>query len=298
MARQLERLQEPQLALQLYRDIERPPARERSTRILIQQGRIETGLDLCRQIAENPVNEEERIFAEEFGYRQAKRHDIPWPAPTTYKPPSDQLGLPVSGLSVELAVAKKLSAGGPCHYIENALLNGVLGLLIWDIVFAPVRGAFFNPFQHAPADFYDAGFTARRNEALQLRLQQSTDQRSMKNIVFRHYRAKAGIANPLVNWSVLSEELLQLALQRIPVKHWLPMLRRLLGDLRHHRSGLPDLIAFPREGGYQWIEVKGPGDRLQKNQLRWLAFFAEHAIPHRVIYVDWIAQHDSPQTLG
>jgi hypothetical protein len=50
---------------------------------------------------------------------------------------------------------------------------------------------------------------------------------------------------------------------------------------------MPDLIHFPDAGGYQWVEVKGPGDRLQQNQQRWLAFFAEHTIPHQVIYVQW-----------
>lgn len=40
------------------------------------------------------------------------------------------------------------------------------------------------------------------------------------------------------------------------------------------------------------IEVKGPGDRLQDNQKRWLAFFAEQDIPVCVCYVSW-SSHDS-----
>lgn len=35
------------------------------------------------------------------------------------------------------------------------------------------------------------------------------------------------------------------------------------------------------------IEVKGPGDRLQDNQLRWLDFCAEHGMPVSVCYVQW-----------
>lgn len=35
------------------------------------------------------------------------------------------------------------------------------------------------------------------------------------------------------------------------------------------------------------IEVKGPGDRLQDNQLRWLAFCEEHGMPVTVCYVQW-----------
>ena len=53
---------------------------------------------------------------------------------------------------------------------------------------------------------------------------------------------------------------------------------------------MPDLIQFyPAERRYRMIEVKGPGDRLQDNQKRWLAFAAEQGIPVEVCYVSWDA---------
>jgi hypothetical protein len=62
----------------------------------------------------------------------------------------------------------------------------------------------------------------------------------------------------------------------------------LLRDIRGNRSGLPDLIRFwPAERRYELIEVKGPGDRLQDNQIRWLAYCAQHGIPVRVLDVRW-----------
>jgi len=33
--------------------------------------------------------------------------------------------------------------------------------------------------------------------------------------------------------------------------------------------------------------VKGPGDRLQDNQIRWLAYCAQHGMPVRVLDVRW-----------
>ncbi|MBN7134698.1 hypothetical protein ACP89_21425, partial [Pseudomonas oleovorans] len=63
---------------------------------------------------------------------------------------------------------------------------------------------------------------------------------------------------------------------------------RLLRDLKANRAGMPDLIQFyPQEQRYRMIEVKGPGDRLQDNQKRWLAFAAERGIPVEVCYVSW-----------
>jgi VRR-NUC domain len=35
------------------------------------------------------------------------------------------------------------------------------------------------------------------------------------------------------------------------------------------------------------IEVKGPGDRIQDNQQRWLDYFTKHKIPAEVYYVSW-----------
>jgi hypothetical protein len=54
---------------------------------------------------------------------------------------------------------------------------------------------------------------------------------------------------------------------------------------------MPDLIQFwPEQKTYRMIEVKGPGDRLQDNQLRWLEFCHEHQMPIAVCYVQWAEQ--------
>jgi hypothetical protein len=52
---------------------------------------------------------------------------------------------------------------------------------------------------------------------------------------------------------------------------------------------LPDLIQFwPQEQRYRMIEVKGPGDRLQDNQIRWLEYCTAHDMPVSVCYVQWM----------
>ena len=289
LARQLERLGATEQALVIYRQLERPPARERCARILAAHGDILGALQSCEAILAAPVNEEERYFAAEFGYRQARKEGIAWPQPTRYQAPAEHLALAPADTRVELAVADYLAIEGECHYVENSLLNGVLGLVIWDVVFAPVRGAFFNPFQSAPIDFYDPAFVSRRRLLLQQQLEKICNTTDMVRLVLERFENKYGISNPLVDWSSLNKVLLEKAMQRIPLSHWQTMMQRLLADLKQHRSGMPDLIYFPAAGGYEWIEVKGPGDRLQKNQQRWLAFFAAQAIPHRVLHINWLA---------
>ena len=106
------------------------------------------------------------------------------------------------------------------------------------------------------------------------------------------YKNKQGIANPFVFWPVLDEALLELALHCIPSGHLEALFRRLLNNIKEHRSGFPDLIRFvpdaeQPEQRYEMIEVKGPGDRLQDHQVRWLQFFARQGIPASVCYVRW-----------
>jgi hypothetical protein len=71
---------------------------------------------------------------------------------------------------------------------------------------------------------------------------------------------------------------------------------RLAYDIRANRTGFPDLIRFwPAQRRYEMVEVKGPGDRLQDNQIRWLAYCAEHRMPVRVVHVRWALQAQEAQ---
>ncbi|WBA82847.1 VRR-NUC domain-containing protein [Endozoicomonas sp. GU-1] len=100
---------------------------------------------------------------------------------------------------------------------------------------------------------------------------------------------KQGISNRLVIWPALSPELIALAVSLIPMAQLCAMFQRLMFDIAHNRTGFPDLILFdPENNRYQWLEVKGPGDRLQENQKLWLAFFQENGIPAEVVYVGWV----------
>ena len=294
IARQLERLEELEAALGHYRRCTLPPARERIARILDRQGDPRAALELCRQIVAAPLDESELQFARGFATRLARRHAFDTPPMETedeapHQPTIIDLELEPHA-SVELAVAEHFDgrhAEERCYYLENSLFNGVLGLLIWDAVFAPVPGAFFNPFQYRPSDFYQPDFCARRRAQLKSIWDGIRDNADIRRIVAARWEEKQGLMNPLVNWQALDPEIIELALERIDHAHWRAIFARILADLRNNRAGFPDLLHFPREGGYCLVEVKGPGDSLQKNQQRWMQYFHRHGIPHRVARVAW-----------
>lgn len=201
---------------------------------------------------------------------------------------------PASG-SVERAVADHLTdADAPVFYVENTLITGLFGLLCWPVLFEPLPGAFFHPFHTGPADLIREDFVSRRQAAFD-RCFLALEDGSYRQRIRDTFEAKQGLANPFIVWPVVSRELVELALACIPATDLALVFRRLLTNIRDHRSGFPDLIQFyPQapagEPGYRMIEVKGPGDRLQDHQVRWLNFFADQGIAASVCYVRWRAE--------
>lgn len=200
--------------------------------------------------------------------------------------------LPFTGAPVELAVQQHVwQDHQPVFYVENTLVNALFGLLCWDVIFAPVPGAFFHPFHVGPADLTREDFVPRRRALLDAALA-NLEGGGYRGIIIDNYQRKQGLANPFVNWHVVTGDLLELALDCMPARHLQALFRRLLNNLKEHRSGFPDLIRFMpdvKDPGqrYEMIEVKGPGDRLQDHQRRWLAFFTQQGIAARVCYVRW-----------
>ncbi|QTF93363.1 VRR-NUC domain-containing protein [Halomonas sp. BM-2019] len=261
LGRQAEREGAPGVALDCYVAAGWPPAtgsaeaRVRRLRLLERQGRYAEALALAEPLARAPADEAEAQALERLLPRLRRRLGLPVEAsPPASEPQWMELRLARTA-GVELAVRDRLHRDeAPVHYVENALFTGLFGLLCCLATL-------------------DEG---RHGEA-----------------ILATWRAKQGIANPFVHWDGLDEPLLTLALARIPPAHLRACFERLLGDLKANRAGLPDLIQFlpeasaPTAPAYRLIEVKGPGDSLQDNQRRWLAFFRAEGIPAAVCRVRW-----------
>lgn len=193
--------------------------------------------------------------------------------------------------SVEFVVQAHLhSPQAPVFYVENTLINALFGLLCWEVIFTALPGAFFHPYQHGPADLHSPDFYQRRQAGFDAALAQLQND-DWQATVRRNFAAKSGISSPFVAWQHLPEALLELALHCLPGTDLYPIFRRMLADLSANRSGWPDLIRFWPSAApgqrYQMLEVKGPGDRLQDNQLRWLHYCRGHQIPVAVCHVSY-----------
>lgn len=291
VGQQCERLGDWDLALAVYARSSHAQARIRQVRVFERSERWAQADALARQLAGAPANALEVQALERMLPRLARKLGGP-AQPRRRAAPLELIELELpreqAALGVEEAVRQHLAqAGGQAHYVENTLFNSLFGLLCWEAIFAPVPGAFFNPFQAAPQDLHDSDFQQRRAEAFAACLGR-LDDGSHRQAILDCYAAKQGLQSPFVFWPMLSETLLDQALACLPAAHLKQCFLRLLQDIRNNRAGMPDLIQFwPEQQCYRMVEVKGPGDRLQDNQLRWLAFCAEHGLPVAVCHVRW-----------
>lgn len=290
MGQQLERESDLEGALSFYVDCRYLGARRRHIRVLERLGHQEQAYALASQAAQSPENDAEAQAVERAMVRLARQLGRTQPCKAKAIAPSRlDLCLPKpEACSVEFAVKAHLSEPeGPVHYVENSLICSLFGLLCWEAIFAPVPGAFFHPFHTGPVDLFSADFHPRRAERFVICLS-NLDSDTYKQVIRQNYTAKFGIQSPFVFWAALDQDLLEQALDCLPAAHLRAWFQRLLLDIKANRAGMPDLIQFwPAEQRYRMIEVKGPGDRLQDNQRRWLAFCAEHGMPVDVCYVQW-----------
>jgi hypothetical protein len=291
LARELERQKRFELAAKWYQQSSRPPAAERRIRCLEKMGQFQQAWQELQSMKRGLLPQQEQVFIRTFEKKLAnklknKREQESY-SEALNLPAEEVVPLVKTSPTVELDVVNHLAETeqGDAWWCENRLWNMLFALSYWDLIFADVDGAFYNPFQVVPADIYEPEFLLRRAQHYQVLQNCIKDDQQFKQLLLHNYKCHHGKACLFADWSKVDEALLFRALERIPLDHIRVCIHRILHDPKEHRSGLPDLIFFPKDQGYQLIEVKGPGDRLQNNQKMWMDFFAKHSIPHRIIRV-------------
>ncbi len=284
IARDYERLGEIEVALELFQQTQLPPSRERQARMHLQLEKPNQALELVESMLAKPLSLEEAEVAQRVKDKCIRALGDKVPRKPKPLVDEDRLTLDLSTQRVELAAAEHYQQQGyEVYFVENAFVCGLFGLLFWDAIFAPVEGAFINAYQMQPKNLYSSKFCELRAtylEQCRARFEQQGYQ-----VLLDTYDAKQGTLNPFVHWQRFSKELLLHAKASLPKSILLALCDILLEDRKAYRAGMPDLIAF-KQGELQWIEVKGPGDKLQHNQWRWIKHFQRLKLPIKVCYVN------------
>ncbi|OZB12332.1 MAG: nuclease, partial [Marinobacter sp. 34-60-7] len=265
LGRLAERSGEPELALQAYGAGGHREATLKHLRLLERLKRFDEAWAIAQTWQQQSLSDAEAQGLARLLKRLSAKVGEPAPAPPQTPPIQTQtlvLPKPDTG-SVEYAVQQHLwQDSAPVYYVENTLITALFGLLFWDAIYQPVPGAFFHPFHVGPADLTREDFIDRRRAAFEAGFE-SLRAGDYPKIIRARCETKQGIANPFVIWPVVQPELLDLALHCLPASHLDPLFRRLMHNIREHRSGFPDLIRFfpdrpASESRYEMIEVKGP----------------------------------------
>ncbi|WP_373960398.1 VRR-NUC domain-containing protein [Vibrio gigantis] len=284
IARDLERLNQNDQAIFWFKQSVLPPSRERLARIYDKQGELDLMCDIVTQMKATPsdVSELEVAIKLEDRLLRKQGHKVSRAIKPICK--EIKLELDLSQTRVELAVKQHFeNQGWDVYFSENSFLCGLFGLAFWDVVFSDVEGAFINRYQHRPLDLYHPDFVDKRAEQVEAVFQ--TISKHGLNHLLDTYDEKQGIANPFVHWNHFPKALIEHSIASIPKPLVVDLFKVILGDLKLFRTGMPDLIAF-KDGEFHWIEVKGPGDKLQDNQWRWIKEFERLSVPFSVCYVN------------
>ncbi|USH03662.1 VRR-NUC domain-containing protein [Grimontia kaedaensis] len=281
LARDFERQKDETAAETLFLQCSLPPARERLARIAIKQERFEEASTIVKAMLASPINEDEADVAARIARQLAKKTACPSPERIGESFDSEHIAIALNE-RVELESARYYAQQGwQVWYCENSLLNALFGLLLWDIIFAPIPGAFLNPFQRSPRDMYTSDFTEARREMIDQRFE--AFERGEYDLL-AVYDAKFGISNDWVNWGWAERDMIEAALSSITPLQVIACIKRILFDTKSNRAGHPDLFMV-KDGNCRFVEVKGPGDKLQHHQVRWLNFLSAQGLSSLTLYV-------------
>jgi hypothetical protein len=290
LGRACERAGRFESALELYEAAWAAPARERRARVLASLNRGAEALEICSEIAAQPRDESERDFVSIFEPRLRRRLGQRLPAPRRHRPRVRSITLTRAlGMSVEEQALEALAAEGRSGFFaENRLWRSLFGLVCWEQVFSAQPGAFQHPFQGGPLDLEDPSFLERRRALFEARFRWlRKGAPGLERELLERVRVKRGVVSELVSWSCESEQLREVV-GRVPGRHLALIFERLGRDIGRNGRGFPDLfVSSEGRGGYELIEVKGPGDQLRAEQRSWLRFFEGAEIPSSVLKVCW-----------
>ncbi len=279
IAYRLEQLGELERALTLFQTNDQPPSRERKARILFKLERYEEAWIILQAIASNPLSTDEPQFYRRFANKVRDKLGLKKIVQDKPLIKEFQVTWPKGDVCVELLATEHFNGS---VWLENQLPMAVFGLIYWPVIFADVSGVWHHPFQSGPTDLTEAEFSLRRKAILDDIARHSLEQ--WREAIQNHWQQKNGVRNPFVNWSALSLDLVLTCFDALSHHQWQAIFNHILSDIRHHRSGFPDLFQV-NDGQYRFIEIKGPGDKLQDNQIAWLTVFQQNNINAEVCYV-------------
>ncbi|KAI0372954.1 hypothetical protein BV20DRAFT_1034206 [Pilatotrama ljubarskyi] len=168
---------------------------------------------------------------------------------------------------------------------EGRIVTTLFGLLFWDVIFAPVPGAFETRYQAAPLDLAEDTFYYARQALADARLAEVEAGRAAE-LVGQAYDAHQGKMCVGVRWDLFGREDVVGIAKCLEPAALAVICRLMCEDYAGRTGGVPDLIVRNEKDGWaKFVEVKGPNDSLQENQKVWIDVLLQAGMPVEVCHV-------------
>jgi DNA polymerase-3 subunit epsilon len=286
------------IAIAFYQQSNGFPASERLARLYAQQGQTTGNQERCQQylqqLLDDPSCDEEWLFAEDFYQRKfgettsgRKRSQLTQLLHDAPQVGVDELYL---GKAEQGLMAHYAAQGYTVFHAENNLWLALFGLWFWHELFEHSDSTLHNPFERRPRNLASGGFYQQFASEIEQKLNQLAAP-SAATILLSALTAHYGKANSLFYWhNDLAEQLLPLLLHAPKVEgvnSLVPILRAMAQDFSRHSSGYPDLFLL-KDNQLEFIEVKAPGDKIQRHQLARLLALQNAGFSARIEKLQWI----------
>lgn len=172
----------------------------------------------------------------------------------------------------ELCLERYAQQGFRGFHDEGDLVFFLFVLLLWDVLFATVPGAFETPFQRAPLDVDTDVFSFARRPAMErqlARIEQTGGLDIIQSVDARE-RPRQTYAQGC-RWAEFSTDVLQEVALCLGGRALAALCRVMCEEGGGRPRGFPDLILWRySEKQVQFVEVKSPNDRLSEAQKVWM----------------------------
>ena len=260
----LERRKDHDRALALYRLAPSPESNERAVRLLHATGRPGESRAMIEAMIDDPMSDEEQIFAADFYARKFGGSRIG--AYTALLRDSREVGIDDihRGNPEEGVAAWFRRDGWRVAHTENDLWHSLFGLLFWNELFEG-QHARHSGFDRLPHCLRTGAFFALHEASLTATLATIREGRAF-TAVLKTYAARQGVENGMLAWDRLDIAHLGDFLHHADGNAVAAILEAMARDFHAMRDGFPDLTLI-RDGRVKFAEVKAEGDVIRRNQL-------------------------------
>jgi DNA polymerase III subunit epsilon len=284
------------LAIAFYQHSDGFPASERLVRLYYAKAQDSGDVSHCQQylqqLLSDPSCDEEWLFADDFYQRKFASSGTKRSTLTELLRQAPEIGIDelYLGKAEQGLMAYYSARGYTVFHGENNLWLALFGLWFWHELFEHEHSALHNPFERRPRNLTGGGFYRQFSTAIEQKLQRLSAPDASKQLLYT-VTAHYGKPNSLFYWhSDLTAQLLPL-LQLAPVNHaesaLSPILRAMAQDFARHSSGYPDLLLI-KDQRLEFVEVKAPGDKIQRHQLARLQALKQAGFTARIEKLHWI----------